>query len=261
MGNSYAFLVVPCGQCPECRSQRIDSWKFRLMEEEKQHFNCSFVTLTYSNEKIRRTENGFLTLVKKDYQDFMKRLRKNTGRKTIKYYAVGEYGSKTMRPHYHAIMYDATKDEIVKAWTLGDVHIGQVTEDSIAYTAKYMQKAGKIPMFASDDRVPEFSLMSKHLGKSYLTPQVVKYHRQGIHYITKKGGYKQSLPRYYREKIFTEEERAEHAKETQKRHEQTYKNHVKNIGNQEEYEKVRFEQIRKKQRTVLKDIENGRQKI
>lgn len=60
-----------------------------------------------------------------------------------------------------------------------------------------------------DDRIREFSLMSKGLGVNYVTPAMKKYHQQtmtGLH--IHPGGRIQSLPRYYRERIFTSEERA-----------------------------------------------------
>lgn len=151
-----------------------------------------------------------MTLVKKDFQDFMKRLRKHHGNKTkIKYWACGEYGSKNVRPHYHAIIYNLEPELLTKAWTLGDVHIGNVSGASIAYTTKYMHKGKIIPMHKNDDRVPEFSLMSKKLGSNYLTPQIIKYHQEDItrNYLTLEGGHKIALPRYYREKIYSEKQR------------------------------------------------------
>ena len=60
-----------------------------------------------------------------------------------------------------------------------------------------------------DDRQPQFSLMSKNLGHSYLTPENIKYHKNRlVSYITLPGGFKSPLPRYYRDKIFTRTEKA-----------------------------------------------------
>lgn len=157
-----------------------------------------------------------MSLRKKDLQDFFKRLRKSTKVKSIKYYAVGEYGSDTMRPHYHAIIFDAHPDDILAAWQYvdgtsvvrGHCHFDQVNNNTIAYTAKYMAKSGKIPLFARDDRIPEFSLMSKRLGANYLTPEIVKYHKESFRsYLTMEGGATHAMPRYYRDQIFTEEDR------------------------------------------------------
>lgn len=202
-------LAAPCGKCPQCRLRRVQSWVFRLQQEEKIHNSSLFITLTYAPEHIPLTSKGFMDLRKTDFQKFVKRLRKNTGCKTIKYYAVGEYGGKSWRPHYHAIIYDVDYDDINLAWGLGQIHIGSVSNDSIAYTAKYMYKPKRIPQHANDDRTPEFSLMSKNMGKNYLTPAIREYYETTQNsFLTLPGGFIQALPRYYRDRVFTPEERA-----------------------------------------------------
>lgn len=87
-------VPVPCGRCPPCKQRRVNEWVFRLMQEDKNSVSAHFVTLTYDTRFVPISENGFMTLKKSDFQDFMKRLRFNTGIQGIKYYAVGEYGSK-----------------------------------------------------------------------------------------------------------------------------------------------------------------------
>lgn len=200
--------VVPCGKCPNCRDRRAQDWIIRLQAEEKRHASSLFVTLTYSPENTRVTSKKLMTLSKVDVQLFMKRLRKNTGRKKLKYYAVGEYGGTTSRPHYHLIMFDVGFDEIYQAWGLGQIHVGQVSGESIAYTCKYICKPKKIPAFAGDDRQTEFSLMSKNLGNNYLTPEMIEYHQDtGNSFVYQPGGFKKALPRYYRDRIFSEEQK------------------------------------------------------
>lgn len=103
----------------------------------------------------------------------MKKLRKANPDHKLKYYLCGEYGGKTFRPHYHLILFDAVLPTIQKAWEHGSIHYGAVSGASIGYTLKYMAKPGKIPLHQNDDRVPEFSLMSKGLGKNYLTEAMV----------------------------------------------------------------------------------------
>lgn len=224
-------MVVPCGKCLDCRNRRVQSWVFRLLQQEKLHGTSVFATLTYSPETIRRTKNGFATLEKKDVQNFFKRLRKNTGKKTIKYYACGEYGTRTMRPHYHAIIFDTNYDEVEKAWGMGQIHIGDTRGESIAYVTKYICKPKKVPMHKNDDRQPEFSLMSKGMGSNYLTPQMIKYYHEGkISYVTQPGGFKQALPRYYRDRIFTIEQRSELNKAAQISHLAEYDKAVTKAG-------------------------------
>jgi hypothetical protein len=191
-------------------SRRTSVWTFRLKQHAKNATTSYFVTLTYDTRFVPITERGFLTLDKRDVQLYFKKLRKAHGKnfEPIKYYLAGEYGSKTFRPHYHIILFNANIELIHKAWDKGEVHIGELTEASAAYTAKYINKGKIIPMHKNDDRLSEFSLMSKKLGINYLSEKIIKYHRADIerNYLTLEDGKKISLPRYYRQKIWTESE-------------------------------------------------------
>lgn len=195
---------VPCGKCPPCKQRRVASWCFRLKQEEKVHDFAHFVTFTYGTDTVPISPNGFMSLCKKDFQDFMKRLRKRVGT-NVKYYACGEYGGRSKRPHYHAIVFGVSdKNCYFDAWQHGVVHIGAVSGASIAYTLKYIDKANFVRLHGRDDRVPEFSLMSKGLGDCYLSSSVVQYHAQRIDelFVTDLGGYRLAMPRYYRCKLF-----------------------------------------------------------
>lgn len=155
---------VPCGKCPKCLSRRISGWSFRLMREfEAPHTESGhFVTLTYDTAHVPITDNGFMSVQKRDCQLFFKRLRKaHPPNSNIRYYLAAEYGGKTKRPHYHAIMFNVNRELIQPAWALGSVHYGTLTVASVGYTLKYMCKPKRIPAHRNDDRVPEFSLMSK----------------------------------------------------------------------------------------------------
>lgn len=168
-------VQVPCGKCPICRARRISQWSFRLMEQEKVSTSAHFITLTYATEHVPITGKGFMSIVKRDIQLFLKRLRKShhPSEHPIKYYAVGEYGGRTNRPHYHVIIFNADLDKIQPAWKLGQVHYGTVTGASIGYTLKYMSKKGRIPLRQNDDRQKEFSLMSKDLVR--VIPKVITW--------------------------------------------------------------------------------------
>ncbi len=203
-------VPVPCGKCPACLSRRTSVWTFRLKTHAKNANTSHFVTLTYDTRFVPITKRGYLTLDKRDVQLYFKKLRKAHPKEVvIKYYLAGEYGSKTFRPHYHIILFNADIELIHKAWDKGEVHIGELTEASAAYTAKYINKGKIIPMHKNDDRLPEFSLMSKKLGLNYLSEKIINYHRADIerNFITLEDGKKISLPRYFREKIWTETER------------------------------------------------------
>ena len=181
-------LRLPCGQCIGCRLKKSRQWAMRCMHEKKLHrVNC-FVTLTYSDEAL--PVGG--SLVKRDLQLFMKRLRFERG-PGVRFYGCGEYGESTFRPHYHAILFncefpDMRKIKVAKCgedmyfskeleelWPYGQNVIGSVTFDSCAYVARYIMKKVTGPVAGSHYevtdsdgvvhvRAPEFSVMSRRPG-------------------------------------------------------------------------------------------------
>jgi hypothetical protein len=208
------YMPLPCGKCPPCKKRRTSGWSYRLVKEGERSNSALFLTLTYDTEYVPITKNGYMTLDLKDLQKFFKRLRKLSNEK-IKYYAVGEYGSTKARPHYHVIIFNANKEHIERAWALnnkciGTHHIGDVSSASIGYTLKYMCKESKIPIHINDDRKKEFSVMSKGLGKNYLTKQMINWHKNDLlnrMYIPIEDGKKIAMPRYFKDKIYTEMEK------------------------------------------------------
>lgn len=156
--------MVPCGQCMPCRINLKRMWTGRILLEQAHTPNdSSFVTLTYDEDNLPDNR----TLVKKDAQMFMDRLRKRTGVGRVRYFLVGEYGDKTWRPHYHVALFgvppDPYEDLIQECWKVGYIHIGLVEKRSAAYVANYCTKK----MTKGDDsrlrgREPEFALMSKN---------------------------------------------------------------------------------------------------
>jgi len=195
----------------------VNEWVFRLLEEDKVSSSAYFVTLTYDTRCVPITDNGFMTLDKSDVQKYFKRLRKLCKDVKLKYYLAGEYGSQNSRPHYHFICFNCPDIQFFSdAWcidgvSIGGVHVGSVNTDSIAYTMKYIDKDSFGRKHSRDDRIPEFSLMSKNLGSSYLSDNVVSYHKKHIDqlFVTKLSGHKVAMPRYYRNKIFTDAEKAQ----------------------------------------------------
>lgn len=214
-------VPVPCGKCPPCKLRRVNSWVFRLLQEEKISEHAHFITLTYDTDHVPITQNHFMSLQKRDLQLFFKRLRKRGH--TFKYYAVGEYGSTHKRPHYHLIAFGLSdikdyngqlrSESIDQSWQLGTTHIGNVSANSIAYTTKYINKPKSVPQHNRDDRTPEFSLMSKGLGKNYLTPEIIQFHTEDLsrNYVVV-DGHKRALPKYYRTKLLDEQQRLQQRK-------------------------------------------------
>lgn len=161
-------LVVPCGHCMPCRIAKRRVWTTRLILESRLYpaDQCCFVTFTYAPSFLPQV-NGRPTLLKRDVQLLMKRIRKAYPGRTIRYYAAGEYGELNGRPHYHIIFFGLGMAEargFMKAWqNQGIVHIGKVNPASIQYAAGYVSKK----VMSEKDlegREPEFQLASRKPG-------------------------------------------------------------------------------------------------
>lgn len=207
------FISLPCGKCPSCIRNRAAGWSFRLMKEIKMSETAYFVTWTYNTDSIPINEHGEVTLKSSDIQDSIKRLRyyhskpeirreslRGAKIKDIKYYICGEYGEDGDRPHYHAIIINAFESDIVKAWDKGIVDIDEANLNTVDYVVGYIQKEG----LEKENRDSKFSLMSKKIGLSYLTDDVIKTHRNNpeLSYLVSERGNKVKMPRYYKDKIY-----------------------------------------------------------
>ena len=107
------LIQIPCGKCIGCRLEYSRQWANRCMLELQYHDSAYFVTLTYNEEHVPRTGlHGEMSLRKRDFQLFMKRLRKKYSDDRIRFYAAGEYGTTTQRPHYHAILFGLHLDDL-----------------------------------------------------------------------------------------------------------------------------------------------------
>lgn len=129
-------LSLPCSQCLGCRQAHAKAWALRCTLELQQHDSAVFTTLTYSDENLP------VTLEKRHVQLWLKRLRKSIHR-PIRFFASGEYGERTQRPHYHALVYGLTNEEgpqISETWGLGQCRTYPITPATIAYVAGYTSK-------------------------------------------------------------------------------------------------------------------------
>ena len=196
---------VPCGKCELCMKRRQREWFIRNYFEFKNSETAYFITLTYDEEHL---PNG---VVKKDCQDFLKRLRKPLGKHRISYFLVSEYGDQFHRPHYHMLLYnyplkniENVKKSIEEAWQNGLASVGSVTSASINYCTKYCLKAENKNEGASL-LPPVFMLCSRRpaLGSSFVQDE-----RNKKYYAVSKSTYrtidgcKYPLPGYYKHKLF-----------------------------------------------------------
>ena len=202
----YNFWVG-CNQCIPCRINRRRNWVSRMILESLTVDDACFVTLTYDDEHNPRR------LEKSDLQNFFKRLRKHLNFK-IRYYACGEYGEKTKRPHYHAVIFGLSEVQASyfcrKAWTSGFVYVGSFTPDSASYVAGYVCKkldeTQPIDWNTGELMTKEYSTMSRRpgLGVYALSYFVDKAFLQGdfdvisYFYI---GSRRYTMPRFLRQKL------------------------------------------------------------
>lgn len=231
--NEYPEWQMPCGKCIECRLEYARNWAIRSIHEAQMHENNSFITLTYSEENLA---DGRLNYI--DFQLFAKRLRDKIFQKFLKSYGrenwqllskeekkdafkpykigifvTGEYGDKTKRPHWHALIFNwrpddlkkhyatdkgdqvYTSDLLTETWGKGHAEIGQVTFESAGYVARYAAK--KLGHGKDEDHdFQPISKKSSHqaIGKSWLE----KYYKDVFtHGYIEHEGVKLPIPKYY----------------------------------------------------------------
>nr|CAI9749868.1 replication initiation protein [Microvirus sp.] len=207
---------IPCGKCFACQMRKRKDMTIRLCHERKMANTACFLTLTYDDDNVPTTDwlsldnptkryaHGLgelpeMTLIPADVQLFMKRLRryltyrpKHGSRDycpSIRYFAVGEYGGKTHRPHYHIIIFgwkpsDAkfffrrgkhnicVSDTLKHLWKFGFSSVCDVDAGVARYCARYVTKKyasaleqdGRDYMNGVRVTVPEFTLQSVRNG-------------------------------------------------------------------------------------------------
>ena len=138
-----AVTPFPCGNCMPCRINRSREWTHRILLEAKTHDENSFLTLTYTDEKLTRDDNFIAQVDADDLTKFLKKMRKHFGE--FRYFAVGEYGTDFGRPHWHLMLFGVAwtqKNEnlIEKIWGMGWASLGDVNETTARYITGYCLK-------------------------------------------------------------------------------------------------------------------------
>lgn len=205
-------VMLPCGRCIGCRIEKSRQWAVRCMHEASLHEENCFLTLTYNDENLPKDGS----LVKKDMQDFVKRLRYYFSDRKIGVFYCGEYGDNFSRPHYHACIFNLdfsdkikfkrigenwiyVSEMLGKIWDKGYHAIGDLTFESAAYVARYCTK--KVTGIKAEEhykgRQPEFAQMSKRpaIGKRWFE----KYGKSDIYAYDEcvMNGVCSKPPRYY----------------------------------------------------------------
>lgn len=207
-------LTVPCGKCLACRIQKRREWTLRCLHELiSSNHEAMFVTLTYSDDHLPEHQS----LCKEHLRNFFKRLRKTLAKNQIKirYFACGEYGDQTQRPHYHAIIFglpfnNTSKKYIMQSWPYCDWNIshirngsfGVAEQDSIRYVCQYIDKkfTGVLAKqeYEYKKREPVFKWSSQGIGRDWID-QNYKQIKENLSITL--NGVNHSIPRYYIQRI------------------------------------------------------------
>lgn len=238
-------VAVPCGKCMACLKDYQNSWSVRIQEEFRNYGYGYFFTLTYNDDTVPTvvdTDSGRLyqSVCKSHVQDWIKRFRTRLSRKTgqakeIKYFITSEYGPRTLRPHYHGVIFGVDDIEfrlLLNDWT---EKYGFATYKLIPqyrcggasrYVAKYCSKGFFRNPYEEQKIVrPTFHLVSKRFGLSYVD-RMKDYHLANGDVLNKRldryyslvgdrsrvyiGQFGYKMPRYYRDKIYGTKTRLSH---------------------------------------------------
>lgn len=214
----FRFIEAECGHCFECRKKKRNMWRVRNFEQLKETPTAVFFTGTVSPKRYEYIKERYNLeddneIITKIHRLFLERIRKQTG-KSMKHWCVTERGhTNTRRIHLHGIYYAAKEMrqwELIKIlkdnWIDGYSYNGKYcNEKTINYVSKYMTKR--------DEDNPEYVgkvLCSPGLGAGYVKRIGKRHEWRGKEtkedYITR-SGVKIALPKYYKYKLFTEEQR------------------------------------------------------
>lgn len=211
-----AIVPIGCGKCMECRKQKSREWRVRLAEDIRTNTNGKFITLTFKTEKLQELAKDIHNLsgyeldneiCTKAVKYFRERWRKRTG-KSIRHWLISELGGERYEHvHLHGILWTDEPEWISKTWQNGFVYIGtHVDESTINYITKYVTKTDKL----HKEYIPKM-LTSQGIGKNYVNRgdshrHAYKGEETNELYKTK-SGMQLAMPIYYRNKLYTEEER------------------------------------------------------
>jgi len=239
-----AYVAIGCQKCMECRKQKQREWQVRLQEEIRADKRGKFVTMTFSDESLNKIQRKVEKKRKKAWKElevmigkkkkytpltgyeldneiatyavrkFLERWR-SKHKTSVKHWLVTELGqTNTERLHIHGIIWtDKSQDEVTKRWKYGNVNkmeqnwsINYCTERTVNYIVKYISKPDQL----HKEYNPKI-LTSAGIGKKYIErpdSKLNKFNGEKTDemYRTRQG-LKLPLPIYYRNKIYTEEQK------------------------------------------------------
>lgn len=232
------YVPVGCGKCMECKKQKARGWQVRLLEDLRQHKNGKFVTMTFSDQWIKKIVEGYTlengqqvegiknlegydldnAIATRATRLFLERWRKEYG-KSLRHWFVTELGHEnTENVHLHGIVWtDKPLSEVERIWQHGWVWKGKkvrgrtinyVNEQTVNYITKYVHKV--------DQDHKEYNskvLTSPGIGANY-TKRIDARNNAYVGARTQetyrtRTGHHIAMPTYWRNKIYTDLEREE----------------------------------------------------
>lgn len=142
-------VEVACHKCWQCIRRKIDDWTGRCVAESQTAVATRSVTLTYGRDNrignIDHLQAAVLTY--SDVQMYVRSLR-DAGYRPLRYFVVGEYGSRKGRAHWHIILFFGDKvplrplDRQIECehWPHGWSFWQLATPEAIRYVTKYIAK-------------------------------------------------------------------------------------------------------------------------
>lgn len=212
--NQFVGFKLPCGKCLACRLNKARDKAIRAVHEAKMHEQNIFLTLTYNDENLKSPKLDY-----RDFELFMKRLREHESRNSlesdyISFMVTGEYGDRTKRPHWHALLFNYSPDDgklkyttdldhevftsekLRRIWKKGNIEYGSVTMESAGYVARYAAKKLSHGRDGSHDYEPIHNTSKKRaIGRSWIE----KYYQHTFDngFVVLPNGQTAQIPRYY----------------------------------------------------------------
>lgn len=232
------YHYVPCGKCIACRITERNKWTSRLLEVFNESKNCYFITLTYDDAhcmllpKVKEDtpiEDCYPSLHREHLEQFVRKLKVDTNkianqllkqkgvsykerrkyRHPFKYFAVGDYGEQTVRPHYHIVIFNSLLDAkrlaeyISKNWQYGVQNdVQDLIPERCAYICKYVSLLPKTENYYKSLNIDlPFRIVSRGINPSSKRCEILadEYNR-GYKYV-QHGKAKYSYANYTKQKI------------------------------------------------------------
>lgn len=225
------YHYVPCCKCAVCRFKDGKKWALRLLETMNKTQNNFFITLTYDDAHLL-SENFNIDIpqlnkdhlrslllklkekLRNEQEKILRRQYKLSSKEAHKrstfplYYAIGDYGDHTFRPHYHIILYNVPVDAIElyniieKLWLYGFIDVRPLLAEYCNYVVKYLTTNTKQYEWAQrNNLILPFRITSRHLmPDNKRIRKLAKEMDNGFNYI-QHGPAKYGIPAYMKKKI------------------------------------------------------------